>query len=76
MKGFSLTELLVTISVIGLLASLLLPVIVKAYRHSKAWIWGCYAFNENRIEAFLDDNKDQWQMYYATNKPVPWSFIR
>lgn len=57
-----------------LLASLMLPATVKAYRRSKAWIWGVYAFNENRINAFIDENP-KWEMFYATNKPAPWTFI-
>lgn len=73
-KAFSLIEILACVLIIAILASLVLPATVKAYRHSKAWIWGVYAFNENRINAFIEENP-KWEMYYATNTPKPWSFV-
>jgi prepilin-type N-terminal cleavage/methylation domain-containing protein len=73
-RAFSLIEMLVCILIIAILASFMLPATVKAYRRSKAWIWGVYAFNENRINAFIDGNP-KWEMFYATNKPSPWTFI-
>ena len=69
-----LSELLVVISLIALLAALLAPATVKAYRHAKAWIWGSYAWQENRIEAFLGEN-EALQAFYTTNEVKPWSFI-
>lgn len=73
-SGYSLIEILICIVIMILLASLMMPSTVKAYRRSKAWIWGVYAFNENRINAFIDENP-KWEMFYATNKPAPWTFI-
>lgn len=52
-SGTSLTELLTVVSIIAILAALLLPATCKAFLNAKAWIWGIYAFNENRIEALL-----------------------
>lgn len=68
-------ELLAVIALIALLASILAPVTVRVYRHAKSVIYGCYFFNQNRIEAFLSDTQDSRQMFYSTSRPVPYIFI-
>lgn len=74
-KGYSLIEILTCIVIIALLASLMLPATVKAYRRSKSWIWGVYVFNENRINVFIDENPRE-EMFYTTNTPKLWSFVK
>lgn len=73
-NAYTLIEVLCTILIIVILASIMLPVTVKTYRHCKAWIWGVYAFNENKINAYIEENPKA-EMFYATNKPSPWVFI-
>lgn len=75
--GYTLVEMLVSIAIAIVLAAMLLVSVAKAYRTCKAWAWGVYAHSENRMNAFLDDSREaeRWQMYYATNKPMKWSFI-
>ena len=73
-SGVTLTELLVSVCILILIAALLLPAITKGFRRSKGWAWGVYAFQNNRIEAFLGEDA-KLQQFYATNKPYRWSFI-
>lgn len=77
-RGATLTETLVVIAVIAILAAIMIPTVCKAYRHCKGWIWGTYAFNENRLNAFVEDN-EKWQDYYLTNvnaKPFEWTWVK
>lgn len=69
--------MLTAIAITIVLASIMIAAVCKAYKSCKEWIFGICAHNENRINAFIDDSRsaERWQMYYATNKPVRWSFI-
>lgn len=72
----TLVELLTVIALIALLVSLLLPVVIKAQRWCKEWAYGAFAYKQNQLETYLDDNaKQYWLDFYTTNKPVRWSFV-
>lgn len=74
-KAFSLIELLVTVLVIALMASMLLGVLSKAFKTCKSVIYGAYEFNNKRIDTFLSDNSSELAMMrMATNKPFKWDF--
>jgi competence protein ComGC len=74
--GYSLIDVMVTMTIVLVLASLLLPVVVNSFLHCKAWIWGVYAHKNNQIEIYLrDDAEEKHLMTYATNTPAKWSFI-
>jgi Tfp pilus assembly protein PilE len=75
-KGATLIELLVVICVVVILTGILLTSVSKAFRRCKAWIWGAYAHNENRLNAYLDDNSsEKLLLMHSTNKVHPWVWI-
>lgn len=74
-KGFTLTECLVTFCLVFVLSGMLLPVVIKSFIHCKSWIWGVYAFHENRLNVFVEEN-EKFEMFYLTNKPKAWSFVK
>lgn len=65
---------MMVILVIAILASLFLPAICRGYFRAKAWIWGIYAFNENRLNSFITE--DGKELYWSTSKPVAWTFVK
>lgn len=74
-RGHTLVELLVTVALMAALAAMLLAAVVRAQRWCKEWAHGAFAWQENRIEAFLNDKSSEGMLLmYATNKPVRWSF--
>lgn len=75
-RGFTLIELLCVIVIIGILAALWLGPIAKARQWCKEWAYGAYAYKENQITVFLDDNAPESRMLRCTtNRPVRWSFV-
>lgn len=75
-SGHTLLELLIVVAIVLLLAAIVTPSTIRSYKHCKAWIWGVYAWNENRIEAFSNDKASEHSLLmYATNTPKKWNFI-
>lgn len=75
-RGATLLELLVAVAVAAVLAALLLPAVVRAQQWCKAWAYGTFAWQENRINCFLDERASEATMLsFATNRPRHWSFI-
>lgn len=67
-KKFTLIELLVVVAIIGILASLLLPVLGKARRTSKAMVCNVNLKSQGQgIYMQLDDNKDYFVSNYTDN---------
>jgi competence protein ComGC len=69
-----LIEQLFVIAIISILACILLVSVSKAFRASKAWIWGSQALSNGRIEAALDGN-DKMLEFYCSQKVKKWTFI-
>lgn len=70
----TLFEKLIVIAIVGIIAAMMLTTVSKSYINAKAWIWGAYVLQENRIEAAL--NEDEREMEVLFNKKVDkWTFI-
>lgn len=66
-----LTELLVTIAILAIVACLLLPALGRAFRTAKLWCWSIAAAHERRIECI--DREGDWR---ELGEPVrKWSVI-
>ena len=75
-RAFTLLELLVALALVAILVALLLPAVARAAHWAKSWAWGAFAWNENRIEAFLDDKASESKLLsYATNQPSRWYWV-
>jgi prepilin-type N-terminal cleavage/methylation domain-containing protein len=70
----TLFEKLVVIAIIGILASILLTTVSKSYINAKAWIWGAYAMQENRIEAALSEDEKRMEVLF-NRKVDKWTFV-
>lgn len=69
-RGTTLIELLVAISILGLLAMICLPVLGRAYQRARVHALKSAAFQNQRIGAFLrDDIAEADLMWHATNTP-------
>lgn len=73
-RGYTLIELLCVMLIFCLMMGLLLPSLSRGFFRCKAWVWGIYAFHENRLNVYLDENQ-KYMDIYSTNRPTPWSFI-
>lgn len=72
-NAVALIETLIVTAILGLLLALTMPALCRASYRAKAWIHGIWAFEENRIEAFLSDNEIR-QLHFATNQLRPWNY--
>lgn len=72
MKACALLELLCVLALALMLLALSLLVIARGTRTAKAWIYGSYHYQENRISAFLIDEDTFPQHFWATNTVRPW----
>ena len=68
-------ETLVTAAIIGIIAAMLLMTVSKSYINAKAWIWGAYSLQENRLEAVLNDD-DKATEVLLKEKVHKWTFIK
>lgn len=73
-KGIALLELIAVVAIIAVLVALCMPVIGRSLRNAKAWIWGAYAYENGRIEAYLNETNECLQNWYSTNGPKPYIF--
>lgn len=70
LAGHSLIEVLVTVAILALLASLTLPVIARAYSRAKLRIVQVWLFHDARSRALsVDDIPPERMLYYLTNSP-------
>lgn len=76
-RAFTLIELLLVITLLGILAAITMPSVVKAKQWAKAWSIGIYANHNAKLNAFLSDTtSDRDLLYWSTNQPKPWVFVK
>lgn len=73
MKAFSLIELLVSLAIISILASLLLPPTVRAFKSARYSIKNSQLRHEVRILGFLEDGTPPSQLLYLTTNTSRYS---
>lgn len=72
-RAYTLVEILVVIVIIGILASIALPVIARISKAAKTRINRVTAWHSMRVGGFLDDNaKESQLMWLATNIQLPY----